>query len=366
MQTLKMVLQQLLLAFLMVTTVSSAWGEAAQVAAESGKVTATGVNGVSRTLAVGDTVEAGETVVTQPQAWVVLRMIDGASLSLRPDSKLTITDYTYDENKEDDSKAFVNLLKGALRSISGLIAKHNASRYELHTPTATLGIRGTDHETVVVDEQQASPSMPAGTYESVNDGKTVLRGEHGEIPIEPGKVGYLHPGGQHAPSLLAAKPKFFQRIQQFDQSKGINRVLGNLHQHLGNGVFGAHPDLKERLRREWPRAPQAQAGAAGRSALPNRASAQNRPGVRNQLGTQARPGILSRRDVQNRAGIPSRQNAENQVNPQIRPGIQTRQELQSRGGGLPRQSAATQFGQQAKREPPQAHKRANEKEEKKK
>lgn len=40
-------------------------------------------------------------------------------------------------------------VRGALRSISGWIGKINPRGYRVTTPTVTIGIRGTDHETTV-------------------------------------------------------------------------------------------------------------------------------------------------------------------------------------------------------------------------
>ena len=45
-----------------------------------------------------------------------------------------------------DNRSALSLLKGAMRAITGYIGRSNRDGYRIETPTATIGIRGTDHE----------------------------------------------------------------------------------------------------------------------------------------------------------------------------------------------------------------------------
>lgn len=77
------------------------------------------------------------------------RMTDTAIISLQENSVLQIKKYQYKEGRNDNS-ALLELLQGGLRTITGAIGKNNKKAYELRTPLATIGIRGTDYEVEIV------------------------------------------------------------------------------------------------------------------------------------------------------------------------------------------------------------------------
>ena len=77
------------------------------------------------------------------------RMSDTAIITLQENSVLRIKKYKFKEGRNDNS-ALLELLQGGLRTITGAIGKNNKKSYELHTPLATIGIRGTDYEVQIV------------------------------------------------------------------------------------------------------------------------------------------------------------------------------------------------------------------------
>ena len=93
------------------------------------------------------------------------RMIDKAIISLQEDSVLQIKKYQYTQGAKNNS-ALLELLSGGLRTITGAIGKGNKKAYELRTPLATIGIRGTDYEVEVVSN---------GMFVAVWDGVIHLR-----------------------------------------------------------------------------------------------------------------------------------------------------------------------------------------------
>ena len=88
------------------------------------------------------------------------RMSDTAIISLQENSILQIKKYQYKEGSSANS-ALLELLQGGLRTITGAIGKNNKKAYELRTPLATIGIRGTDYEVEIVTN---------GMYVAVWDG----------------------------------------------------------------------------------------------------------------------------------------------------------------------------------------------------
>jgi hypothetical protein len=94
-----------------------------------------------------------------------LRMADDALISLQQNSVLQISQYRYQKGKPGNS-ALLELLSGGMRTITGAIGKNNKKAYELRTPLATIGIRGTDYEVQIVAN---------GMYVAVWDGIIHLR-----------------------------------------------------------------------------------------------------------------------------------------------------------------------------------------------
>lgn len=134
-----------------------------------GDVRLFGVRGEERAQA-GVRIEQGETVRTMPNAWALLAMSDGASITVRADSEVRFDTYRFDPDGEpQQNSASMQLVKGALRSITGLIGAGNRSGYQIRTETATIGIRGTDHEPAYYPPPpagQKAENLP-GTYDKV-------------------------------------------------------------------------------------------------------------------------------------------------------------------------------------------------------
>jgi hypothetical protein len=95
------------------------------------------------------------------------------------------------EDKPTDSFS-VRLLTGSLRVISGWIGRTNRSGHSIVTPSATIGIRGTDHEPYVLSaELAAATANNEGTYDKVNRGGTTLQVGDNKLDIDAGRVGFV-------------------------------------------------------------------------------------------------------------------------------------------------------------------------------
>ncbi len=117
---------------------------AARVDFAVGNVTAVGANGQSRALGKGAQVEQGDTVNTNGGR-AQLRFTDGAYVSLQPDSQFRIDQYRFEGKQDGNEKGFFSLLKGGLRTITGLVGRTNKANYQVSTSVATIGIRGTEY-----------------------------------------------------------------------------------------------------------------------------------------------------------------------------------------------------------------------------
>lgn len=92
---------------------------------------------------VGAPVYEGDRVATRAGAALGLTLLDGTQLSVGPDSSVTVQTFRFDSTTREGS-LLVDIARGALRMVSGLIARQDPQSVAINTPTATIGIRGTD------------------------------------------------------------------------------------------------------------------------------------------------------------------------------------------------------------------------------
>jgi hypothetical protein len=88
-------------------------------------------------------VNAGDTIETR-DGRLQLALIDGGKVSLQPNTIYRINKYEFSGKEDGTEYGFTELIKGGLRTISGLIGHKNRERYQLKTAVATIGIRGTE------------------------------------------------------------------------------------------------------------------------------------------------------------------------------------------------------------------------------
>ncbi len=170
-----------------------------------------------RGLKSGDTVYVGEQLHAAANGEAVLRMEDGGYLAMRPGAQFLVEDFS--AAKSDSDHVSLKLVQGGLRLITGWIGKLNPKGYRVQTPSASIGVRGTDHEAYFLTPQMAAAwSQKVGTYDKVISGQTYLQTADGTIDIAPGQVGFAR--AAHAtktralitlllPVILEKVPEFF-------------------------------------------------------------------------------------------------------------------------------------------------------------
>jgi hypothetical protein len=175
---------------------------AGQIDLVEGSVSVTTAAGQLRIPGKGERIEAGDSIITGRDGEVHVHMDDNGLIALRANTFLKIEAYTAEGGTEDN--AVFRLLKGSFRSVTGWIGKNNPQRYAVRTSTATVGIRGTDHETLVIED-----GAEAGTYDKVNTGETELATPLGKVKVLPGQAAFTPKAGVAAPRLLPAIPPVF-------------------------------------------------------------------------------------------------------------------------------------------------------------
>ena len=131
------------------TALQAADGTAILVASR-GEVMATSAD-VERPLTQGDPVYVDDQVATGAKSFAILQFIDGAKVTVRPDSKIIIEQYVF--NGGDEDVATLNLLEGGLRIITGAMAKTQPESYKVKTPVALMGVRGTEFSIMLCGDQ---------------------------------------------------------------------------------------------------------------------------------------------------------------------------------------------------------------------
>lgn len=186
----------------------------------SGEVQLINAAGQARVIQKGDAVSEGDMLVSAKGATAQIRMQDGGIIALRPDTRIKFDRFSYAGQQDGSEHSFTSLLKGGFRAITGAIGQVNKSSYRITTPTSTIGIRGTDHETVVV-LADSGLAAPTGTYNRVNAGETSITTDRGTIAVRPNQMGFA--GSADAlPMLQPVNPALFTAVPSAGQSSNGN------------------------------------------------------------------------------------------------------------------------------------------------
>jgi FecR protein len=88
----------------------------------------------------GMQVNQGDLIIAGADGMAQLSMIDQAKLSLRSNTQLRIE--RYQQKAGDTDGAVLNLVRGTLRTFTGLLTAANRDKFQMKTKVATVGIRG--------------------------------------------------------------------------------------------------------------------------------------------------------------------------------------------------------------------------------
>ena len=191
---------------LCVCSTGFAASEAGKIDLLKGGVTILDANGKPRELAPGVAVYEGDTVVTAADGEAHVLLTDNGFIAVKSSSRVKIE--TYRAEGDQDDKAIFDLLYGTFRSLTGWIGKFNVQNYSVKTPTATIGVRGTDHEPLVQLEHPVEGSKrtgEAGTYDKVNEGETFIKNQYGEINVKKDQLAFVARKAKAAPRFIRAK-----------------------------------------------------------------------------------------------------------------------------------------------------------------
>ncbi|HEX4779135.1 MAG TPA: FecR family protein, partial [Usitatibacter sp.] len=208
--------------FLAVSIAAALCGVPASLLAASGEFTfVTGqvslqkANGQKSAPVRGTAVDPGDRIVTGANGMAQLNMVDQARLSLRPNTQFLIE--AYPEKRDSNEGAVLSLLRGTLRTFTGLIASGNRDRYVMKTRVATVGIRGSGNILYACDPGDCDPSVADPKNDQSITVNHTIEGSHavtntlanGNVPAQQGGATTLISGpGQTVLVAGSNPPKF--------------------------------------------------------------------------------------------------------------------------------------------------------------
>lgn len=93
--------------------------------------------------AIGQRIFPGDRIATASAGYLGIVLRDDTRITLGPNGEFLVREFDFDASSYAGSLA-VSFLKGTVRVVTGIIAKHTPDRVKFDTATATIGIRGTD------------------------------------------------------------------------------------------------------------------------------------------------------------------------------------------------------------------------------
>lgn len=214
-----------------------------------GEVTLQGPGVAPYAVRQGEALDETQVLRTGADGEAVLRFVDNALLVLRPNSEVELARYRYQAD-DPSSATTLRLLRGGLRFVTGLVGKMNRDQVQVLTPVATIGVRGTDFDTVYRAERQGD--LDAGSYTCVTEGGTYMRDERGQVlEILAGQTGFVTSADFVARGLAAATrfgliqppPGLFQagtfdgQLQELKQ-EGLRRLQDKIDERLPSELRG--------------------------------------------------------------------------------------------------------------------------------
>lgn len=157
-----------------------------------GEVQVKNAAGAIRTASANEAVIPGESVLTGADSQVVLKFEDGHVIALKDNTDFAVRSYRYEANAPAQNSMLLSLVKGGLRSLTGLLGRANKQSFELRTPTATIGIRGSDWMAALQNNS---------LYTGVNSGGIVVNNTANSLLINAGQ--YSASLGSNASQLVS-------------------------------------------------------------------------------------------------------------------------------------------------------------------
>ena len=162
-----------------------------------GEAALRGASGQERPLARGTEVMDGDTLITR-NGRAQIRFTDGGFVSLQPNTEFGVREYRYEGKPDGKERGFFSLVRGAMRTVTGAIGRFNRNAYQVRTPTATVGIRGTGGLIEILPDLATLIRGSSGTW--------ILTNPAGQIDVPAGTAGIAPPDPKLPPKPTDVQP----------------------------------------------------------------------------------------------------------------------------------------------------------------
>jgi len=176
-----------------------AWAEAiGTITHLGGIIRVTRADGTSKLLSVKSEIQEGDTLKTEKDTFARIKFVDGGEVVLRPETVLKVDEYRYKpvpDASHKDSILF-NLVKGGVRSATGLLGKRSPDAFQMKTENATIGIRGTNFGALLCNSDCGNiPTISGrppenGLHTDTASGKTLISNAAGSVEVPAGSFSY--------------------------------------------------------------------------------------------------------------------------------------------------------------------------------
>ncbi len=184
---------------------AGAWAAGAGVITHlSGTMSVQRSDGSVRILSQKSEVQPGDVLTTQRDSYAQINFTDGSAATMRPNSSMKLETYSFSQESPQSDGMFMRLVKGGLRTVTGLIGKRgNQDAYKIGTSTATIGIRGSSGDTVACSSDCGN--LEPGTYHTTYTGSYIMQTGGGTQLVNEGQFGFAQDPGK-PPVLLPGDP----------------------------------------------------------------------------------------------------------------------------------------------------------------
>jgi hypothetical protein len=197
----------LLLILLSLSSMSSWAKEVGKVTHLSGLLTVERAGIATKILSVQSAVLEGDLLRTEEDTYARIKFNDNSEVVLRPETSFKINEMRFQESSGTANKSDMELIKGGMRAVTGLIGKNNPDAVKVATPTATIGIRGTHFGLLFCQDSCANVANPNGVvpenglHADVVSGAISVTNGAGTVDLSAGQFGYV-PSPNAMPQLV--------------------------------------------------------------------------------------------------------------------------------------------------------------------
>ena len=167
----------------------------------------------ARILGRGESLRAGETLQTGNRSFALIKLKDGTRMTLRPNTRFRIDSVETEKGKES---AFMRLIRGGFRAITGFISKRKPGAFKVSTSVATIGIRGTDFDVRLCEGEECERENAALARKGEDESRVI-----GRVALLRGKASAVDGEDKTRPLSTGAAVYESDRLQTGIQSIAV-------------------------------------------------------------------------------------------------------------------------------------------------